>query len=81
MSRRINLLTRMKFVVPIVVSMLACNGAAAAQSAHKTTPGDGPGGVSQATFFVHRLGTDHAEGITTLDMNGDGRPDILSGAY
>src|SRR5438270_13547528 len=36
---------------------------------------------SQVTFFVHRLGTDHAEGITTLDMNGDGRPDILSGAY
>jgi hypothetical protein len=37
--------------------------------------------VPQATFFVHRLGTDHAEGITTLDMNGDGRPDLLSGAY
>src|ERR1700733_6824712 len=81
MSRRINLLTRMKFVVPIVVSILSCIGAAAAQSAHKTTPGDSPGGVPQATFFVHRLGTDHAEGITTLDMNGDGRPDILSGAY
>ena len=30
---------------------------------------------------MHRLGTDHAEGITTLDMNGDGYPDILSGAY
>src|SRR5580692_5058279 len=48
---------------------------------HKTTPGPGPGGVPQATFFVHRLGTDHAEGITTLDMNGDGHPDLLSGAY
>ncbi len=47
----------------------------------KTTPGPGPGGVPQVTFFVHRLGTDHAEGVTTLDMNGDGRPDILSGAY
>jgi hypothetical protein len=47
----------------------------------KTTPGAGPGGVEQLRFFVHRLGTDHAEGITTLDMNGDGRPDILSGAY
>ena len=46
-----------------------------------TTPGNGPYGVPQATFFVHQLGTDHAEGITTLDMNGDGRPDILSGAY
>jgi hypothetical protein len=45
------------------------------------TRGPGPGGVQQATFFVHRLGTDHAEGITTLDMNGDGLPDLLSGAY
>jgi len=43
--------------------------------------GNGPGNVPQATFLVHRLGDDHAEGITTLDMNGDGRPDILSGAY
>jgi len=46
-----------------------------------TVPGNGPYGVPQATFFVHQLGADHAEGITTLDMNGDGRLDILSGAY
>lgn len=51
------------------------------QSDRRTTPGPGPAGVPQATFFVHRLGTDHAEGITTLDMNGDGRLDLLSGAY
>jgi hypothetical protein len=37
--------------------------------------------VPQTTYFVHRLSSDHAEGITTLDMNGDGRPDIVSGAY
>lgn len=43
--------------------------------------GDGPYGVPQATFFAHRLGTDHAEGITAIDMNGDGKPDLLSGAY
>lgn len=48
---------------------------------HNLKPGPAPGGVEQATFFVHRLGTDHAEGLTTLDMNGDGHPDILSGAY
>ena len=48
---------------------------------HLTKPGPGPYGVMQATFFAHRLGTDHAEGVTTLDMNGDGYPDILSGAY
>ena len=39
---------------------------------HLTKPGPGPYGVPQVTFFVHRLGTDHAEGVTTLDMNGDG---------
>ena len=39
---------------------------------HLTKPGPGPFGVPQVTFFVHRLGTDHAEGVTTLDMNGDG---------
>jgi hypothetical protein len=48
---------------------------------HNLKRGPATGGVEQATFFIHRLGTDHAEGITTLDMNGDGRPDILSGAY
>ena len=35
----------------------------------------------QIAFTVHRISDDHAEGITTLDMNGDGRPDLLSGAY
>jgi hypothetical protein len=43
--------------------------------------GNGPGNVPQTTYLIHRLGTDHSEGITTIDMNGDGRPDLLSGAY
>jgi len=43
--------------------------------------GNAPGDVPQTTYSIHRLSADHAEGITTLDMNGDGRPDILSGAY
>jgi len=43
--------------------------------------GNAPGDVPQATYSIHRLSADHAEGITTMDMNGDGRPDILSGAY
>ena len=43
--------------------------------------GNGPYGVPQVTYFSHQLSTDHAEGITSIDMNGDGRPDILSGAY
>ena len=43
--------------------------------------GNAPGNEPQATYTIHRLSTDHAEGVTLLDMNGDGRPDILSGAY
>jgi len=43
--------------------------------------GNAPDNIPQVTYFIHQLGTDHAEGITTLDMNGDGKPDILSGAY
>jgi VCBS repeat protein len=44
-------------------------------------PGDGPGGAPRIAFLSHRLGNDHAEGISLLDMNGDGFPDLLSGAY
>jgi hypothetical protein len=44
-------------------------------------PGDGPGGEPRIAFLSHRLGNDHAEGISLLDMNGDGFPDLLSGAY
>ncbi len=63
------------------VFLVLVSFAALGQTERKTTPGNGPNGIPQATFVVHRLGTDHAEGITTLDMNGDGKPDILSGAY
>jgi hypothetical protein len=45
------------------------------------TPGNGPDGRPRIAFLAHRLGTDHAEGITTLDMNGDGFVDLVSGAY
>jgi hypothetical protein len=55
--------------------------AADAQSERRTIAGNGPDGVPQTTFLTHQLGSDHAEAITTLDMNGDGRPDLLSGAY
>ncbi len=44
-------------------------------------PGNSPGGVPRVAFLIHRLGTDHAEGISILDMNHDGFPDLLSGAY
>lgn len=32
-------------------------------------------------FLSHRLATDHAESVSVFDINGDGRPDIMSGAY
>jgi hypothetical protein len=44
-------------------------------------PGNGPNGAPRIAFLAHRLGTDHAEGISLLDMNNDGFLDILSGAY
>jgi len=44
-------------------------------------PGPGPDGKPRIAFLAHRLGDDHAEGISLLDMNGDGFPDLLSGAY
>ena len=67
----------------ILLTALAasCIAWSQAEPERKTTPGPGPSGDMQLTYFVHRLGTDHAEGLTTLDMNGDGLPDILSGAY
>jgi len=72
----------MKFTIPgVVFAFVICICAPASQSAHKNPAVDGPGSSSQVTFLVHRLGTDHAEGITTLDMNGDGRTDLVSGAY
>ncbi len=43
--------------------------------------GDGPYGVPQVSYFIHQLSSDHSEGITTADINGDGRPDLLSGAF
>lgn len=66
----------------IVCLACACSATAAVgQNQRLTKPGNGPYGVPQTTFLAHRLGSDHAEGITTLDMNGDGLPDLLSGAY
>lgn len=43
--------------------------------------GNAPNNQPQTTFTIHQLGSDHAEGITVIDMNNDGRPDLLSGAF
>ncbi|MGH9600556.1 MAG: FG-GAP repeat domain-containing protein [Terracidiphilus sp.] len=74
----------MKFSLPAALALLLFATSAGAQKPVQprlTKPGPGPYGARQVTFFVHRLGNDHAEGITTLDMNGDGYLDLLSGAY
>jgi hypothetical protein len=78
----------------LVTASLALSGASRAQnpapaeqdSAHPAEkrmrqPGNGPGGTPRLAFLTHRLGSDHAEGISMIDMNGDGFPDLLSGAY
>lgn len=43
--------------------------------------GNGPDDKPQLNVFLHRIGTDHAEGITMLDFNNDGFQDLASGAY
>ena len=70
-----------KFMVTIAFVVLATSWLSGEDADRKTAPGNGPYGVPQATFRVHRLGADHAEGVTSIDMNGDGRPDLVSGAY
>jgi len=64
----------MRFAIPALF-LAALTALLFSQS---TRPPDPRG---QTTFFVHRLSDDHAEGIALLDMNGDGRPDLVSGAY
>lgn len=67
------------------LSLLAAVGHAQ-DPAHATEkrmqqPGNGPDGKPRMAFLTHRLGDDHAEGISMIDMNGDGFVDLLSGAY
>ena len=75
-----------KYVAPLL-ALLALTGIIHAQDpAHATEfrmqhPGKGPGGEPPLAFLSHRLGSDHAEGISLLDMDGDGFEDLLSGAY
>jgi hypothetical protein len=76
-----------KLTAQLTVMLFCLLAAAQAQDpAHATEfrmqhPGNGPDGKPRIAFLAHRLGTDHAEGISLLDMNNDGFLDILSGAY
>ncbi len=78
--------TRMKYFAPLLALPGVCSIGMAQDPAHATEfrmphPGNGPGGEPRIAFLSHRLGSDHAEGISMLDMDGDGFPDLLSGAY
>jgi hypothetical protein len=76
-----------KCLASLIVLPFLIDGPVHAQDpAHATEfrmqhPGNGPEGEPRISFLAHRLGTDHAEGISVLDMNGDGFVDLLSGAY
>ena len=75
-----------KYIASLFALSLACSSLHAQDPAHATEfrmpqPGNGPGDSTRIAFLSHRLGTDHAEGISLLDMNNDGFPDLLSGAY
>jgi len=76
-----------KYTAPLLfVPLLASCPGHAQDPAHATEfrmkqPGNGPDGQTRIAFLIHRLGTDHAEGISVLDMNNDGFLDLLSGAY
>ncbi|MEO6912304.1 MAG: VCBS repeat-containing protein, partial [Edaphobacter sp.] len=68
-------------LLPIGAGTALAQDPSVAKEFRMATPGNGPDGMPRIAFLAHRLGTDHAEGITTLDMNGDGFDDLLSGAY
>jgi hypothetical protein len=81
---RVVKMNRVGLVLALSVAAAGC--AVAQDPAHAKEfrmqhPGNGADGAPPVTFLTHRLGTDHAEGISLLDMNGDGFQDILSGAY
>jgi len=70
------------FVAMLLVSAAACGqDPTHATEKRMQQPGNGPDGRPRIAFLTHRLGTDHAEGISMIDMNGDGFVDLLSGAY
>ncbi len=74
------------FALMFALPLLAPGTAHAQDPAHAKEfrmqhPGNGPDGEPRIAFLAHRLGTDHAEGISLLDMNKDGFPDLLSGSY
>lgn len=78
---------KIAFTSITILGSLLIAASAFSQENGKTTEvrisaaGKNPDGSERIAFLTHRLGTDHAEGISVLDMNGDGFDDLLSGAY
>ncbi len=50
------------FAAAIFTFIAVAQPPAQAHYQHNLKRGPAPGGVDQATFFIHRLGTDHAGG-------------------
>ncbi len=67
--------------LPLLVCPVHAQDPAHATEFRMQHPGNGPDGKPRTAFLAHRLGTDHSEGISLLDMDGDGFADLLSGAY
>jgi len=61
-------------VASVLLASAALSLIALSQPEHKTTPGAGPAGGAQTTFFVHRLGTDHAQAAGDSARCGSTRP-------
>ncbi len=73
---------RLALLLPLLLPIAArAQDPAHAKEFRMPEAGKGPGGEPRIAFLAHRLGTDHSEGISMLDMNGDGFVDLLSGAY
>ncbi len=59
-----------------LIAFVACfHGQTRSPAREGTTPPKEP------LFLMHKIGDDHAEGITVIDVDGDGKPDVTSGAY
>ena len=81
MKPTLGLLLPLLFLVSGAECALQAQDPAHATEFRMQHPGEGPDGVTPIRMLAHRLGTDHAEGISLLDMDGDGHPDLLSGSY
>jgi hypothetical protein len=79
--------TASRFMTAAIATLaLGAASAYAQDPAHATElrmahPGPGPDGKDRISFLAHRLGSDHAEALSMIDMNGDGFVDLTSGAY